>query len=427
MHRRDWLYLAVSSGGALSLAKLLEFAPVRRGAGLTKVGLQNEDGPLALPADFSVRVLGRAGDAMTDGVPTPGLPDGMACFQGPDGNWILMRNHEIAQDPDVGGYRKGQPSLAFDSTRDGGVSRLVLDPSRIEVRSSNMVLTGTMLNCSGGPSPWGYLTCEESEDPGHGWVFLCDPGAPELAPAKPIFGYGRFRHEAVAIDPETGTAYLTEDQHEGCLYRFRPVDPMRPFDGQLEFAKAVESPGFPTDDKMTLTSRVSLEWRRVPDPRAEREPLREQCRALGALRVRRGEGIWFEPASKLRDKSVIFTATTGGIARKGQVFRLEIGGSQKPDQLTLLAEAPAHGGMQFPDNITLAPWGDPIVAEDGVQPNHLLWVRPDGSTKPLARNLVSSSEFAGVCFSPDGSTLFCNLQRDGLTLAIRGPWDTFIS
>jgi hypothetical protein len=28
----------------------------------------------------------------------------------------------------------------------------------------------------------------------------------------------------------------------------------------------------------------------------------------------------------------------------------------------------------------------------------------------------------GATFSPDGTTLFVNIQGDGLTLAITGPW-----
>jgi secreted PhoX family phosphatase len=33
-----------------------------------------------------------------------------------------------------------------------------------------------------------------------------------------------------------------------------------------------------------------------------------------------------------------------------------------------------------------------------------------------------SSELAGACWSPRGRWLFCNIQRPGITLAIRGPW-----
>jgi len=40
----------------------------------------------------------------------------------------------------------------------------------------------------------------------------------------------------------------------------------------------------------------------------------------------------------------------------------------------------------------------------------------------LAMNARSDSEFAGVTFSPDGGTLFVNLQKPGLTFAIKGPW-----
>ncbi|MFM1889879.1 MAG: hypothetical protein RLZZ565_636, partial [Planctomycetota bacterium] len=32
------------------------------------------------------------------------------------------------------------------------------------------------------------------------------------------------------------------------------------------------------------------------------------------------------------------------------------------------------------------------------------------------------SEFAGATFSPDGRVLYVNLQRPGLTFAVRGPW-----
>nr|BBJ54585.1 hypothetical protein SAVMC3_72140 [Streptomyces avermitilis] len=34
----------------------------------------------------------------------------------------------------------------------------------------------------------------------------------------------------------------------------------------------------------------------------------------------------------------------------------------------------------------------------------------------------SYSEFTGVTFSPDGRTLFANIQDPGIMLAITGPW-----
>lgn len=73
------------------------------------------------------------------------------------------------------------------------------------------------------------------------------------------------------------------------------------------------------------------------------------------------------------------------------------------------------------DNLTAAPWGDLVVCEDrdGDEVG-LVGVTPEGKLYTLAHN-HAHTEFAGVCFSPDGSTLFVNLQHQGLTLAITGP------
>jgi secreted PhoX family phosphatase len=38
-------------------------------------------------------------------------------------------------------------------------------------------------------------------------------------------------------------------------------------------------------------------------------------------------------------------------------------------------------------------------------------------------NVVSDGEFAGATFSPDGETLFVNIQSPGITFAIWGPWE----
>jgi secreted PhoX family phosphatase len=49
-------------------------------------------------------------------------------------------------------------------------------------------------------------------------------------------------------------------------------------------------------------------------------------------------------------------------------------------------------------------------------------VTPQGKVYPIARNRLSTSELAGVTFTPDGSTLLVNIQHDHLTVAIQGPW-----
>ncbi|MFM7142997.1 MAG: alkaline phosphatase PhoX, partial [Alphaproteobacteria bacterium] len=48
--------------------------------------------------------------------------------------------------------------------------------------------------------------------------------------------------------------------------------------------------------------------------------------------------------------------------------------------------------------------------------------RPNGSFYRFATNTLDQSEFAGVTFSPDGTTMFVNYQWSGKTFAITGPF-----
>lgn len=53
------------------------------------------DRPLiALPPKFQYTAISIRGQSMSDGNVVPGNHDGMACFQGRAGNYILVRNHE---------------------------------------------------------------------------------------------------------------------------------------------------------------------------------------------------------------------------------------------------------------------------------------------------------------------------------------------
>ncbi len=66
--------------------------------------------------------------------------------------------------------------------------------------------------------------------------------------------------------------------------------------------------------------------------------------------------------------------------------------------------------------------GRPDCVEDGSNEQFLVGITPEGDIYKFGRNAVSDSELAGATFSPDGTTLFVNIQHDGLTLAITGSW-----
>ena len=101
------------------------------------------------------------------------------------------------------------------------------------------------------------------------------------------------------------------------------------------------------------------------------------------------------------------------------------------ETLTLLFESPGPDVLDFPDNVTTSPRGTLVVCEDNVNDNYLRGLTRGGQLFDIALNrLVSSTgvdrsndEFAGSTFSPDGHTLYVNIQASaGLTFAIWGPW-----
>ena len=64
--------------------------------------IEDSNGLLDLPEGFNYRVLSQLGDLMNDGTPVPDKADGMGCFQGENGELILVRNHELRPDDDDG-------------------------------------------------------------------------------------------------------------------------------------------------------------------------------------------------------------------------------------------------------------------------------------------------------------------------------------
>lgn len=382
MERRSFLR---ESGGIVALGALGFVGLRARGAQARTYGRLVADpaGMLELPPGFSYRILQRAGDRMSDGARVRPALDGMAAFPGPNGTTILMRNHELPQ-----GY--------------GGVSRVVVDTETLRVVSSNDVLRGTSVNCAGGPSPWGWLTCEEVSEVGGVWLCPTDAARTlEGSERRRIDAYGSFKHEAVALDPESLVAYLTEDEGASHLYRMVPDDAGKdPFRGTLFAAKRRGVDDFDTR-RMRIGESFEIEWVRVEPAQA-----RAGAKASRSAIFYRGEGIWwFEGAA-------YFCATMFA-----QVFRLTP--TTDGGTVTLVAN-----DFDSPDNITVAPWGDLYVAEDSQSHCRLRIVEASGRVTDFARNAMGrGEEFAGVCFSPDGKTLFVNLQKPGFTVAIRGPFE----
>ena len=387
---------------------------------------------LALPADFQYRRFSLAGGSMGDGLPTPGAHDGMAAFPLPNGNLRLIRNHELFL------YARGYASAApaYDPRGAGGTTSLELDPETREVVHDFRSLLGTARNCAGGPTPWGsWLSCEETvigrrdgADRPHGYVFEVPVSAAQPVEPVPLIAMGRFVHEAVAVDPATGIVYETEDQHLAGFYRYlpeRPYAPGRAADltagGRLQMLTVRDRKRYDCARGQTAGRPLPVVWVDIRDPnpdKADRKPAAvfEQGRRQGAARFTRIEGCWYG------DGVIYFSCTDGGNAGRGQIWRYR----PEPDggELTLVFESPSPDLLDAPDNLCVSPRGGVVICEDGPGRQYVRGLTPEGKIFDFAANLASDSEFAGATFSPDGRTLFFNIQRDpGATFAIWGPWE----
>ncbi|MDZ7694792.1 MAG: DUF839 domain-containing protein [Balneolaceae bacterium] len=291
-------------------------------------------------------------------------------------------------------------------------------------------LTGTLRNCAGGPTPWNsWLTCEEivshpddTYAKSHGYVFEVPASVePALARPVPIKAMGRFDHEAVAVDPDTGIVYLTEDDSEGLLYRFIPNTRGKMHDGGTLQALAVKGQSSRDTrnwkaEPITIGEPMEVEWIDLENIDSPEDDLRHRGYDDGAARFARGEGMWYG------NKEIYFACTNGGKMELGQIWKLTPSAENEADKLELFVESHDGTMLENADNLTVAPWGDLFVCEDGDNTQYLLGITPQGEVYQFGRNVISTSELAGATFSPDGSTLFINIQQQGLTLAITGPW-----
>ena len=453
--RRDFLRRSAGLAGAALIAPSLSgLVACSRGtvpattAAFRRAGLgQGGYGPLrpagadlALPEGFSYTVLSSTGKPMSDGNPTPCAFDGMAAFALPNGNVRLIRNHENRDEPSTAKV-KGDASKAYDPKGGGGTTSLEVrvddDGSATLVRDF-LSLNGTIVNCAGGPTPWGsWLSCEESVDgringwnEEHGYIFEVPATAEGPVAPVPLKAMGRFVHEAVAVDRATGIVYETEDRTPTAgFYRFIPTERGRLAEGGRLQMLAVEGrPNYATGTGQKVGVRLPVRWVDIgdPDPRENGNnptAIFDQGFVQGAARFARLEGCWYG------DESIYFHATNGGDAEVGQVWRYQPA-SMERGTLVLVFESPSREVLDYPDNITVSPRGGIVICEDGEGEQYLRGLTPEGAIFDLGRNLLNDTEFAGACFSPDGRALFVNIMgstRDagtdeGRTLAIRGSW-----
>ena len=395
---------------------------------------------LALPPAFQYTVFGKTGTLMSDGRRTPRNHDGMAAFR--VGKELrIVRNHEINNY--VGKREVVLGPKSYDPLAGGGTTTSIIDPHTREVVKDFVSLSGTLVNCAGGPTPWGsWISCEETvlgptrintseggERGGfsmpHGYCFEVSAASNGEVSPVPLKQMGRFVHEALAVDRRSGIVYLTEDFGSAGFYRFVPRKRGRLAEGgRLQMLAIADRPKFDTRSKQTQGLALPVTWVDIanPDPpEAELDNLAvyKQGFAAGGATFRRLEGCL------AGNGKIYFSSTSGGDLNLGQVWEYTPSTKDR-GWLTLLFEVTDPAILHMPDNLCMAGKDRLVICEDNGVANHLRMLTPKGQIIDIAKNIVpgfETREFAGVTFSPDGQTLFANVQVPGLTLAIWGPWD----
>jgi secreted PhoX family phosphatase len=443
------------------------------------------DGILALPAGFAYTIVTREGvtDLSFGQGKTPAYHDGTGVVASEHGKLTVIQNHEMT--PHMSAY--GVPHIAstvYDPGAANAGGCTVITTDRSGRRTAEWVgISGTVRNCAGGVTPWGsWLTCEETfinagttwsangqsgvYQKDHGYAFEVTAAESRHQIPKPIKAFGRFDHEALAVEPNLKHVYLSEDASgpNGLFYRWTAPAGVRlgpglanrlsDTAGKLEAMQLRLDDGSIVPDIAYFTSAqlgrpFKVTWTEVPDRDARTTPTRLQFADGAVTRGKKFEGVWSNGKGCYIVNSFAFGPNdlpADATRHDGMVWFYDYA-DQTLTLVTYFPHNPAAEGegafpkfadltFDGPDNVTVTPWGSLVLAEDGVRASHVLSSIPGGPTYAIARNQISNgtangaptySEFTGPTFSPDGRVLFVNIQVPGITLAITGPWEKYLS
>ncbi len=370
----------------------------------------------------------------------------------------------------VGGsllHIRQKENVSWEVVHDSGYNRRITGTTKIpfnwheEIKGSSFAI-GTLGNCAGGVTPWGtILTCEENYDgfygeraedgkaiipSGYGWEKFY-PNPPEhygwVVEVDPLTGtcqkhiaLGRCAHECATVKelPDGRVVvYTGDDKNDECLYKFISSKPQSLLDGTLYVANLEQGRW----ESLDLNERPELQ-KHFSSQTEVLIQLRKASKLVGGTKLDRPEDIEIDPIS-----GAVFITLTNNKPKGnyfGSILKVEEQDGQY-DALSFTSDTFLAGGEETgfacPDNIAFDKAGNLWFASDisgrsignsTYQPfgNNGLFVVPrsgDHAGEVLQiGSAPKDAELTGLCFSPDGKTLFLSVQHPGeLTTDLRKP------
>jgi len=334
---------------------------------------------------------------------------------------------------------------------------------------SGRQVLGTLNNCAHGVTPWGtYLTCEEnfnlyfgngnSDDPMHkryglgdgqryrwhevierfdlkkspneanrfGWVVEIDPFDPASTPKKRA-ALGRFKHENCAVTlAKDGrvVVYMGDDERFEYLYKFvsrRPFDPKNPT-ANRDLLDESELYVAQFSNKEAGNQRLAGKWLLLAkeNPLLKEQPAfptqaeilintRAAADVVGATKMDRPEWITIHPQTG----EVYATLTNNSRRRPKQI--------DAANPRAGSCNVTAKNMFNSPDGLAFDGKGRLWIQTDGSYSNsgpyagmgNNQMLVADPTTGEIRRFLVGPSgcEITGCTFTPDGRTMFINIQH----------------
>ena len=256
---------------------------------------------------------------------------------GPNGNILLVRNHEVTNQVPVTAFGPGTP---YDGHAGAGCTTIEVTKYG-EVVTSWTSLNGTMFNCSGGVMPWGsWITCEETingPDVGpdfqdrpntdleqkHGYVFEVPARTTARATASRSPGRDASRTRPCRSTRSTGSSTsprTTSSSPPASTATSRRATPWRPATSTTRASSRCSAitgqPNAHLEARQPQRATYGVRWVDIDDPDPTMAPgttndqalvkVGDQGRAQGAALFSRLEGQVYD------NNVVYFTSTQGG-------------------------------------------------------------------------------------------------------------------